>query len=225
MSNREAVLSKVRASLGVRASDDARREGVEKRLKERPRHLTPERVKDKPTDELVRLFRSFLEGQSASVLEVADAAAVPTAIAGYLRKNNLPARLRIGGDILLTQLPWSSEGQLEVMLGRAQSGDEVGLTHALAGVAETGTLILSSGADNPVTLNFMPDTSVVVIRQQDIVAAYEDGWTRVRDRYGDRLMPRTVNFISGPSRTGDIGGRIVMGAHGPRAMCVIIVKG
>jgi L-lactate dehydrogenase complex protein LldG len=38
-------------------------------------------------------------------------------------------------------------------------------------------------------------------------------------------MPRTVNFVSGPSRTADIGGQLVMGAHGPRRLCVILVRG
>jgi L-lactate dehydrogenase complex protein LldG len=36
-------------------------------------------------------------------------------------------------------------------------------------------------------------------------------------------MPRSLNLISGPSRTGDIGGRIVLGAHGPRRLCIVIV--
>src|SRR5690606_20399938 len=142
----------------------------------------------------------------------------------YLRSNNLPARIRVGGDAMLTQLPWGSEPHLEMLLGRAQSNDEVGLTHASAAVAETGTLVLTSGPDNPVTLNFLPETHIVVVEERDLVPAYEDAWDRVRARFGSDAMPRTVNFISGPSRTGDIGGRLVMGAHGPRRMCVIVVR-
>jgi L-lactate dehydrogenase complex protein LldG len=38
-------------------------------------------------------------------------------------------------------------------------------------------------------------------------------------------MPRTLNLVSGPSRTADIGGRIVIGAHGPRRLMVVIVGG
>ena len=40
--------------------------------------------------------------------------------------------------------------------------------------------------------------------------------------YGDGRMPRTVNLISGPSRTADIEQTIVMGAHGPKNLVVII---
>ncbi len=70
----------------------------------------------------------------------------------------------------------------------------------------------------------MPETSIVVVEESDLVATYEDAWQCIRARFGDRAMPRTVNLISGPSRTGDIGGQIVMGAHGPRRMCVILVR-
>jgi L-lactate dehydrogenase complex protein LldG len=85
-------------------------------------------------------------------------------------------------------------------------------------------MLIASGADNPVTVNFLPETHVVVVRAEDIVGSYEDAWAMIRRRFGEREMPRTVNMISGPSRTGDIGGKLVMGAHGPRRMCVIIVR-
>jgi L-lactate dehydrogenase complex protein LldG len=225
MSSRDTVLSKIRASLGAKGSGAGRRAATDKRIAEKPRHLIPERVKGKTREQLLKLLRGFLEGQSATVLEIASGNDLPAALAGYLRKNNLPFRLRVGGDPYLTQVPWGQEPQLEVMLGQAQPNDEVGLSHATAAVAETGTLVLASGPDNPVTLNFLPETHVIVVEERDIVGPYEDAWLKVRARFGDRIMPRTVNMISGPSRTADIGGKLVLGAHGPRRMCVMIVKG
>lgn len=224
MTSRDAILSKLRAGLGAKANDPARRAVVEARISAKSRHLTPERVSGKTQGQLLKLFRGFLEGQSATVVDVHDPNEIPSAIAAYLRANNLPARLRVGGDSMLTQLPWGREAHLEVLLGKAQPADEVGLTHAAAAIAETGTLVLTSGAENPVTINFMPETHIVVVEEKDLVASYEDGWDRVRSRFGERAMSRTVNLISGPSRTGDIGGRLVMGAHGPRRMCVVIVR-
>ena len=150
---------------------------------------------------------------------------MPSLIAGYLRQNNLPARIATGDDAYLADLPWSKEPTLERKQGRATPSDEVGLSHATAAIAETGTLMMASGADNPVTINFLPETHIVVVEEKDMVGPYEDGWNKIRARFGDRTMPRTVNMISGPSRTGDIGGRLVMGAHGPRRMCVVLVKG
>ena len=151
MSGRETILGKVRAGLGTGRADGSRRAALEQRLAENRRHLTLRRVAGKGPGELARLFRGFLEGQAASVLEVPSAQDVPAAVARYLRQNNLPARLRVGGDARLARLPWHSEPHLEVLLGRAHASDEVGLGHALAGVAESGTLVMASGADNPVT--------------------------------------------------------------------------
>jgi L-lactate dehydrogenase complex protein LldG len=96
------------------------------------------------------------------------------------------------------------------------------LTPCLAAVAETGTLMLISGPETPTTLNFLPDTQIVAMRAGQVVASYEDGWDLVRSR---GPMPRTINFVTGPSRTGDIEQRIQLGAHGPRRLHVILIDG
>jgi L-lactate dehydrogenase complex protein LldG len=221
--NREAVIFKIRKSLGAYDST-ARRAAVASRLGSPPAPLVPERAKG-DRDGLRQLFRKFLEGQSATVVEVASADDVPKAIANYLRSTNLPLRVRAGTDAYLDKLAWSREPALERLRGRAAADDEVGLAHAVAAVAETGTLVLASGAENPVTLGFLPDTSIVVVEEKDLIGGYEGAWEAIRKRYGNGGMPRTVNFISGPSRTADIGGQLVMGAHGPRRLAVILVRG
>ena len=96
------------------------------------------------------------------------------------------------------------------------------MSRAVAGVAETGTLALASGADNPVTLGFLPDTHIVVLRADTIVGSYEAACALVRAA-ADGAMPRTLNLVTGASRTGDIGGKIVMGAHGPRRLAVVLL--
>jgi L-lactate dehydrogenase complex protein LldG len=85
--------------------------------------------------------------------------------------------------------------------------------------------MLISGEATPTTLNFLPDTHIVLLRASQVVAAYEDGWDLLRQRPGDgpHRLPRTVNFITGPSRTGDIEQKIELGAHGPRRLHVILV--
>jgi L-lactate dehydrogenase complex protein LldG len=220
---REAVIFKIRKALGT--SDSApRRSAIAERLGTPPPPLVPERAK-RDKDQLRGLFRQFLEGQSATVVEAASAAEVPAAIAGFLRSANLPLRVRVGDDAYLDKLAWGSEPALERRKGPAVGDDEVGLSHAAAAVAETGTLVLASGADNPVTLSYLPETHIVVVEDKDLVGGYEGAWEKIRARFGKRAMPRTVNFVSGPSRTADIGGQLVMGAHGPRRLCVILVRG
>lgn len=219
---REAVIAKIRLGLGVYDSA-ARRAEVAERLAGPRSPLVPERAKQ-PADERRRQLRAYLEGQSATFIEVERGDSVPAAVAHYLRSANLPLRVRVGDDPYLRNLAWQSEPALERRSGRAQGDDEVGLSRAAAAVAETGTLVMASGADNPVTLNYLPETHIVVVEEAALVGGYEDAWEKIRARFGRRAMPRTVNFVSGPSRTADIGGQLVMGAHGPRRLCVILVR-
>ena len=221
-SRRAAMFDKIRTGISDGGTVSARRDAVETRLAGQTPHLIPERAK-KDRAGLVALFGEHLTGQSATVLAVKNEAEIPAAIAGYLRSTNLPMRVRMGEDARLAALPWSKEPTLTLERGRATPADEVGLSHAVAGVAETGTLVMASGPDNPVTVNYLPETHVVVVRAKDITGSYEAAFDAVRGKLGRGVMPRTLNLISGPSRTGDIGGRLVMGAHGPRRMCVIVV--
>jgi L-lactate dehydrogenase complex protein LldG len=128
-------------------------------------------------------------------------------------------------DPALDRFPWDNRPLLTIRRGRAEPGDAVSLTRCLAGIAETGTLMLVSGRDTPTTLNFLPDTHIVVLRAGQVVASYEDGWDLVRHRAAGKPegWPRTVNLITGPSRTGDIEQRIQLGAHGPRRLHIVLV--
>jgi L-lactate dehydrogenase complex protein LldG len=131
--------------------------------------------------------------------------------------------VRRGADAVLAQLPWH-RGTLEVAEGRAEETDRASVTRAFAGVAESGTILQVSGQDNPTTLNFLPEVHIVVLEAANIFASYEEAWTKLRDAFGKGRMPRTVNMISGPSRTGDIEQTIVRPAHGPKNMHVIVVR-
>lgn len=222
--SRELIFSKVRAAVAGGASIEERRKSVGARLGSPIRHPLPERVRKSP-EELTKLFNVMLKACLADVLEVDSKDAIPSAITGYLREKNLPQRVVLGDDGYLAALPWSKEPTLERKSGRAEGEDQVGVSHATAGVAETGTIVMASGADNPVTINFLPETHIVVVEEKDIVGPYEDALAKISQRFGKGQMPRTVNMISGPSRSADIGGRLVIGAHGPRRLCVVIVKG
>jgi L-lactate dehydrogenase complex protein LldG len=132
-----------------------------------------------------------------------------------------------GADPLLAALPWERAGTLEVSPVSARApGDHNGLTavsHAFAAVAETGTLVMASGADNPTSLNFLPDNHVVVVEASDVAGDYETVWRRLREKFGDGVMPRALNLITGPSRSADIEQTMLLGAHGPRRLHVILV--
>ena len=146
---RDAILGKVRKGLGASVETPGRRAAVEQRLAAHERHLIPARVAGKEGPELVAILRRWLEAAAGELIEAPSMADVPRLVAQLLRQHNLPARLRTGGDSYLASLPWASEPTIEVQHGRAEPGDAVGLTHALAAIAETGTLVVPSGAANP----------------------------------------------------------------------------
>ncbi|MBA5779251.1 lactate utilization protein [Stappia sp. F7233] len=220
---RDNILAKVRASLGRKSDDTARRAAVTDRLQRTPKGVVPRRGQ-LPQAEKLDLFCKMAEAVQASVARVASTADVPQAVTDYLRQKNLPAHVRMGADAFLAEMPWSGQKNLTIESGRAKGSDEVGLSHALAGVAETGTLVLASGPDNPTTINFLPEHHIAVIRAADIEGDMEAVWTRIRATYGKGEMPRVVNMITGPSRSGDIEQTILLGAHGPRAVHIVVVE-
>ena len=166
------------------------------------------------------LFVAMAEEVQATVTRVSSPVAVLEEVARYLVAENLPAEIVLAPDPSLDDLPWDERPLLRIRRGRAEAGDAVSLTPCFAAIAETGTLMLISGAATPTTLNFLPDTHIVLVHADQVVAAYEDGWDRLRSA---GAMPRAVNFITGPSRTGDIEQRIELGAHGPRRLHIILV--
>jgi L-lactate dehydrogenase complex protein LldG len=220
---RDAMFGRIRRGLGVSGDEAERRAAVAHRLGTHARNLVPRRaVLDKAGQ--VALFRAEAEAVQATVDEAKSLVDIPEQVASYLRRHNLPQRIRHGEDPTLTALPWAERTPaLAIDTGAADPADEVSLSCAFAGVAETGTLALISGPDNPTTLNFLPETHIVVLPKSAVTGSYEDVWDSLRQRFGEGEMPRTVNLITGPSRTGDIEQTIELGAHGPRRLHIILV--
>lgn len=223
MTSRDTIFASIRRSLHVKGDERIRAGIVEDRLDRSPKGIIPTRAQIDAAGKLALLLEK-LEGVQATVATLSSYAEVPAAVAEYLRNNNLPATIRRGDDLRLDGLPWS-ETALEMGVGRSDGGDLSSVSHAEAGVAETGTLVLISGHENPTTLNFLPDNHIIVLSAADIIGDLEAVWPRLRKKYGKGGMPRTVNCITGPSRSGDIEQTILLGAHGPRALHVLVVEG
>jgi len=219
---RAEILGRIRTALGAVSLDRARRSAVARRLERHPRGPVPARAKLSGA-ERVGLVMDMLAKQGADVRRVATPKEAVGAIASYLGTCNLPPRLRMGADPVLAALPWREAWDIERSFGGAEADDRASLSRAVAAAAETGTLFLISGRDNPTTLNFLPEAHTVLIAASDIVGSYEEAWDRIRAILGEGTLPRSVNLISGPSRTADIEQTIVRGAHGPRRLHVLIL--
>lgn len=218
---RDAVLGRIRLGLGRTGPvDESRRAELEARLREHRRGIVPDRS-NMPPKALVDLFVDMAEKVQTSVARVAAPADVPDALGDYLARHNLGSEVRMAPDERLDDIPWADRPTLTITRGSSAGDDDVSVTAALAGIAETGTLMLHSGPASPTTLNFLPDDHVVVLRASQIARAYEDGWDRLR---AHGAMPRAVNFITGPSRSGDIEQTLMLGAHGPRRLHIILIE-
>lgn len=222
--DRGRILTAIRGSLGRGAVSDAVRADLERRLKTPTVNIVPARGRAVDGEALVAVFIAEAERVQATTRRIADWSGVPGAIATYLQAANLPARLKVAPDPMLDSVPWDREAILTVSRGRAENGDLVSVTSALVGIAETGTLVLPSGPQSPTTLNFLPDLHIVALPATRIVGAYEDALVRLRQVYGAGNLPRVVNWITGPSRTADIEQTLLLGAHGPRRLHILIVE-
>ena len=217
---REDILAGIRRALRRGPMSAAAAAALAERVSTHRRNLIPARAAALDRAARIALFVAMAEEVQTTVARVASGDAVPAEVARYLAAENLPAELVMAPDPGLDGIPWDERPLLTIRRGRAEPGDAVSLTPCLAAVAETGTLLLVSGSDTPTTLNFLPDTHIVVLRAGQVVASYEDGFDLVRAR---SAWPRTVNLITGPSRTGDIEQRIQLGAHGPRRLHIVLV--
>ena len=222
MTARDQILASIRKSLGVTGQEAPRRKTVADRIAGHPAGVIPARGQ-LPTAERVRLFRTMVEAAAGTIEEVPRPADVPAAVAAFVRAKNLPMSVRRGDDPRLAALPWDKERALEVTTGPSDGHQLVSVSYAFGAAAESGTLVLTSGRDNPTTLNFLPDTHIVVVEAKDVAGDYETVWARLRARFGEGTMPRTVNMITGPSRSADIEQTLILGAHGPRRLHVMVV--
>ena len=217
--SRDQILAGIRDALGRGEMTADGKAEIDRRLANPVPNLIPGRARLDRQGQL-ELFERMALAASCTVERVASSEQVPAAIAAWLRAHNLPLELDQAPAAALDALPWEREPLLQRRRGPAGPAAQVSVTPAFAGIAETGTLMLTSGPETPTTLNLLPDSHVVVLEAAQVVGVYEEAWARLR---GQGPLPRTVNFVTGPSRTGDIEQTIYMGAHGPRRLHIVLV--
>lgn len=178
-------------------------------------------------DDLQRQFGSMAERMSSSVDTVATMRDAPDAAARYLRSQQLAMRAVIWPA--LSYLDWAGAG-IDAA-ARAPRRDEsagadlVGITGCFCALAETGTLVLLSGPHTIASTHLLPETHIALVAASRILAGMEDAFALLRaERSEEARMPRAINMVSGPSRTGDIEQTIVLGAHGPYRVHIIVAS-
>jgi L-lactate dehydrogenase complex protein LldG len=216
MSTRDDILGRVREKLGRTADYAATaRRAIDACLAARQQGPRP-----RVDGDLLERFKRKSEALSTTVEVVAEWPSVPAAVARYLTAKQLPTKAV--GWPLVAGHDWSAAG-IEFAPRGAVDADLVGITGCFCAIAETGTLMLLAGPDSPGSVSLLPETHIAIVAASRLVPGMEEAWNLARAERNE--LPRAVNFISGPSRTGDIEQTIVLGAHGPYRVHVVVVTG
>jgi L-lactate dehydrogenase complex protein LldG len=165
--------------------------------------------------EALAALREILTNHQATQVLTWDLAAIP-----------LPGLEALLNELQIAQAPGQILGATDHAAAMARLGPvPVGISGVDAAVAESGTMIVVSGPGQGRLASLLPPTHVAIIPRDRIARSLPDGVALVRRRYGDALFRDHSNmtFITGPSRTADVGGEIVLGAHGPAEVHAIIV--
>lgn len=211
---RTAILGKIRHALDTRQSANQDITSIDDRLQQHRRGPQPAWTEDN-----VQRFITKVEAAAGTVSRIATREQLIPAIMGYLEQHSLGLNLLRATSILLDDIQWPETLTVDHRI--ANENDVNVVTEAFAAVAETGSVVLLSGPDSPVTLNFLPENYLCIVQQGNIVGHIEDVWDKIRQ--SGMPMPRTVNFITGPSRTADVEQTIQMGAHGPRRVHILLL--
>ena len=218
---RDAVLGRVRSALGRKGERADARSAAGAYVAahaQGPRPAMP--------DDLVQRFVSRATDMESTAERLPDRAAVPAAVARYIDALVLPRELEMQRSKSgvcwpeLADLDWRGAG-LAIEPRPTVGQDRLGITGTFCAIAETGTLVFLAGVQTPTASALLVDTHVAVVGSERIVSGMEEAFALIRREQG--RLPRAVNFISGPSRTGDIEQTIVLGAHGPFRVHILVL--
>jgi len=218
MGARENILARIRKAQGRSGAGPTEAEMAQVREAIARHEVGPQPAFAHAPDRLAQ-FRKECERLGTTHATVASEGDVPAEVARYLAAGKLAPAL--AGWSEFAALEWKGAG-IEFRNRPANADDATGLTGSFCAIAETGTVLLLSSPATPKVTALLPETHVCIVRAARLVDTMEDSFALLRREVGE--PPRAVFFVSGPSRTADIEQTIVIGAHGPYRVHVILVE-
>jgi L-lactate dehydrogenase complex protein LldG len=119
----------------------------------------------------------------------------------------------------LTCETWEADASFEK---QKLEGFDAGLTTCETIVAQLGAILVSSASSGGRALSILPHVHVVVAEASQVVPDLGSSLALVQARHG-KDMPSMLSYITGPSRTGDIERILVLGAHGPKELFLVLI--
>jgi L-lactate dehydrogenase complex protein LldG len=102
--------------------------------------------------------------------------------------------------------------------GESPAIEDAGVSRASYGLADTGSVVIASGPDEPRGNHLLPDVHVSLLAESRIVP----GLAALFEALGGEL-PSALAIVTGPSRSADIEQRLIVGVHGPREVHVVLL--
>lgn len=171
-------------------------------------------------DDTTIVFTAHATRAAAEVRRLKSWHDIPAAIADVLRGRNMKATIHLPDDSPSEELlQWDSAPGL-AREHTAPGPDDAAIALAPFAIAETGTLVYPAGRGSPASWHFRPELEIAIVRAASIFPDFEAVLARVK---AQGAMPSTLNLVTGPSRTGDIEQTLELGAHGPKALVVLVV--
>ena len=215
MSARENILARIRRQTGKPgATPESEVAAVRAHLARHERGPLPSIARHDPVQHFIHECARL----NTTLAEVAALADVPREVARYLAAESLHPRC-VGWQEH-SGLDWQAAGiRFE---SRPATGDDlVGLTGCYCAIGESGTVLLLGSPATPKATALLPETHICIVRKSRMVPAMEDAFQLMRSELGE--PPRATFFVSGPSRTADIEQTLVIGAHGPYRVHVVLI--
>lgn len=208
--SRSVILERIRSR---------KKQGIEKQIPTRTEHSLPTHI---PLDAeaLASYFGQMAKRSAATLSSVAELSMLPGAVKDYLSTlpfAQIPTDLHLNGPVF-TPLPWTQYSLTPTAIDSAL----VSVCLGFCGIAETGSIALLAEPSCSSAAYFLPEILIVALYKTDILAHQEACWLKLSRDYPK--LPRTVTLVTGPSRTGDIEQKLVIGAHGPRYEHIVLIE-
>ncbi len=223
--SRQTVIDAVRRAIG-----DRREAGAP------PDRLVPRAAGSVPRAALIDRFVARAEAANAFVSVASDYVGALQRVADILV--DLDARQAIVSDDAW-QPPWQVAKLPDVMEDctirptsslhdtsspTVASFAYVGITAAVCGIAETGTIVVCSAEGGGRIESLLPPVHIALLPAGALVPGLPEAFAALRGA-GQFGRSSAVTFITGPSRTADIELTLTLGVHGPRQLYVVLVRG
>jgi L-lactate dehydrogenase complex protein LldG len=102
--------------------------------------------------------------------------------------------------------------------GRRPRIDGAAVSEAAFGLADTGSVVIRASPEEPRARHLLAEVHISMLRENCILPGLHELFATVGD-----ALPSALTIVTGPSRSGDIEQRLVVGVHGPREVHVVLV--